>query len=48
MAEFSEADGHHMRMALRLAEDAARKGDVPIGAVVARGGEVLGSAGNEH
>ena len=31
-----------MRMALRLAEDAARKGDVPIGAVVARGGEVLG------
>jgi tRNA(adenine34) deaminase len=46
--EFSEADERHMRMALRLAEDAARKGDVPIGAVVARGGEVLGSAGNER
>ena len=48
MAEFSEADERHMRMALRLAEDAARKGDVPIGAVVARGGEVLGFAGNER
>jgi tRNA(adenine34) deaminase len=50
MAEpaFSEADERHMRMALQLAEDAARKGDVPIGAVVARGGEVLGSAGNER
>jgi tRNA(adenine34) deaminase len=48
MPEFSEADERHMRMALRLAEDAARKGDVPIGAVVARGGEVVGSAGNER
>jgi tRNA(adenine34) deaminase len=48
MPEFSEADERHMRMALQLAEDAARKGDVPIGAVVARGGEVLGSAGNER
>src|SRR3954452_14465445 len=47
-AEFSEADERHMRMALQLAVDAARKGDVPIGAVVARGGEVLGSAGNER
>src|SRR3954453_7334923 len=47
-AEFSEADERHMRMALQLAVDAARKGDVPIGAVVARGGGVLGSAGNER
>jgi tRNA(adenine34) deaminase len=46
--EFSEADERHMRMALRLAEEAARKGDVPIGAVVARGTEVLGSAGNQR
>ena len=44
--EFSEADERHMRLALRLAEEAARKGDVPIGAVVARGDEVLASAGN--
>src|SRR5436190_4187648 len=45
---FDDTDGVMMRMALQLAEDAARKGDVPIGAVVARGGEVLGSAGNER
>src|SRR6476619_8568767 len=47
-AEFSEIDDRHMRGALRLAEEAARKGDVPIGAVVARGDEVLGAAGNER
>jgi tRNA(adenine34) deaminase len=46
--EFSEADERHMSTALRLAEEAARQGDVPIGAVVARGAEVLGSAGNER
>jgi tRNA(adenine34) deaminase len=46
--EFSEADERHMSTALRLAEEAARQGDVPIGAVVARGDEVLGSAGNER
>jgi tRNA(adenine34) deaminase len=46
--EFSETDERHMRLALRLAEEAARKGDVPIGAVVARGAEVLASAGNER
>jgi tRNA(adenine34) deaminase len=45
---FSEADERHMRIALQLAEAAARKGDVPIGAVVARADEVLGSAGNER
>jgi tRNA(adenine34) deaminase len=45
---FSEADERHMRIALQLAEAAGRKGDVPIGAVVARGDEVLGSAGNER
>ena len=46
--EFSETDERHMRMALGLAEEAARKGDVPIGAVVARDEEVLGAAGNER
>ena len=46
--DFSEADERHMRLALRFAEEAARQGDVPIGAVVARGDEVLGSAGNER
>ena len=45
---FSEADERHMRLALRLADEVARKGDVPIGAVVARGDDVLGSAGNQR
>jgi tRNA(adenine34) deaminase len=47
-ADFSEADRRHMQTALQLAEHAARHGDVPIGAVVARGDEVLGQAGNER
>jgi tRNA(adenine34) deaminase len=37
-----------MRRALELAERAGGHGDVPIGAVVARGAEVLGQAGNER
>ena len=37
-----------MREALKLADQAAGHGDVPIGAVVARGDEVLGAAGNER
>jgi len=43
-----ELDERMMRAALEIAERAAEHGDVPIGAVVARGGEVLGSAGNER
>jgi tRNA(adenine34) deaminase len=43
-----EVDEALMRRALRLAEQAAQHGDVPIGAVVARGEEVLGEAGNER
>ena len=35
-----------LRLALREAERAASWGDVPIGAVVARGDEVLATAGN--
>ena len=37
-----------MVRALELAGQAAGHGDVPIGAVVARGAEVLGAAGNER
>ena len=37
-----------MRRALMLAEGAIQHDDVPIGAVVARGDEVLGEAGNER
>jgi tRNA(adenine34) deaminase len=37
-----------MAVALERAREAERHGDVPIGAVIARGGEVLSSAGNER
>ena len=37
-----------MRLALERAEAAAAHGDVPIGAVVVRGGETLAAAGNER
>lgn len=43
------ADPHDiawMRRALQCADDAARAGEVPVGAVVVRDGEVLGEAGN--
>ena len=48
MDGFSDADESLMRRALALAEAAAGHGDVPIGAVVARGEEVLGEGGNER
>jgi len=41
-------DERMMRRALQLAERAGGHGDVPIGAIVARGDEVLGAAGNER
>ncbi|HEX6585248.1 MAG TPA: tRNA adenosine(34) deaminase TadA [Solirubrobacterales bacterium] len=44
----TEIDERMMRRALEFAEAAARHDDVPIGAVVARGEEVLGEAGNER
>ena len=37
-----------MRRALLAAEGAARRGEVPVGAVVARGGEILAVAANER
>ena len=45
---FAGADADLMRLALGEAERAAGHGDVPIGAVIARDGEVLASAGNER
>jgi tRNA(adenine34) deaminase len=41
-------DEQHMRLALAEAKRAAAHDDVPIGAVVARGEEVLAAAGNER
>ena len=37
-----------LRLALREAERATKHGDVPIGGVVARDGEVIAAAGNER
>jgi tRNA(adenine34) deaminase len=45
---FSAEDEHHMRLALAEAERCREHGDVPIGAVVVREGEVIGVAGNER
>jgi tRNA(adenine34) deaminase len=42
------ADAELMRLALGEAQRAAEHGDVPIGAVIARDGEVLAAAGNER
>jgi len=41
-------DEHFMRLALREAERAIEHDDVPVGAVLVRGGEVLGAAHNER
>jgi tRNA(adenine34) deaminase len=44
----TESDEDFMRLALAEAEQALDHDDVPIGAVVARDGDVLGAAGNER
>lgn len=45
---FFPRDEYFMRLALREAERALGHGDVPVGAVVAREGEVIASACNER
>lgn len=42
-----EEDIHWMRRALVLADAAARAGEVPVGAVLVRSGEVLGEGRNQ-
>ncbi len=39
---------HFMRIALNEARMAAESGEVPVGAVIVRGGEVISVAGNER
>lgn len=39
-------DGHYMRIALELAASAAAAGEVPVGAVVVRDGQVIGRGWN--
>jgi tRNA(adenine34) deaminase len=45
---FFPVDERFMRLALREAEGAGERGEVPIGAVVIREGEVIAAAGNER
>jgi tRNA(adenine34) deaminase len=45
---FFPRDEYFMRLALREAERALEHGDVPIGAVIVREGEVLAAARNER
>jgi tRNA(adenine34) deaminase len=47
-AHFFPRDEYFMRLALREAERAADHDDVPIGAVVVRDGEVIGTGHNER
>jgi tRNA(adenine34) deaminase len=47
-SRFFGRDEEFMRLALAEAERCAAHGDVPIGAVVVREGEVIGRAGNER
>ena len=44
--KFTLADLHLMRAALSEAEDAARSGEVPVGALVAKDGEIIAAARN--
>ncbi len=41
-----DTDKQYARVALALAEEAARAGDVPVGAVVTAGGAIVGRAAN--
>ena|GEM_PF-5470232 len=41
-------DSFYMREALRLAEEAAADGEVPVGAAVVRGGEIVGRGRNRR
>lgn len=48
MATVTRSDEHFMRLALREAAVAGDRGDVPVGCVVVREGEVVGAAHNER
>lgn len=47
-AQTTGDDERMMRIALARAEEASGHGDVPIGAVIARGGMAIAAAGNER
>jgi tRNA(adenine34) deaminase len=41
-------DSEYMRLALSAAREAARRGEIPVGAVIVSGGEVIASAFNDR
>jgi len=45
---FDDADRAFMAVALEEAREAAERGEVPVGAVVVRGGEIVARAGNQR
>jgi len=45
---FDEADHRFMKAALAEAESAGRRGEVPVGAVLTRSGEIVAGAGNRR
>ena len=45
---YQNRDEEFMRLALTLAEEAANEGEVPVGAVVVRDGQVLGTGRNRR
>lgn len=45
---FDDADHSFMAAALAEAESAGRRGEVPVGAVITRGGEIIAGAGNRR
>jgi tRNA(adenine34) deaminase len=47
-ATFFPRDEHFMRLAIREAERALEHDDVPVGAVIVAGGEVIGAGHNER
>jgi tRNA(adenine34) deaminase len=48
VAAFFPRDEHFMRLAMREAERALEHDDVPVGAVLVTGGEVIGAGHNER
>lgn len=46
--DVAEIDRHWMELALTVAREAGEGGDVPVGAVIVRGGEVLSKQGNRR
>jgi tRNA(adenine34) deaminase len=47
MADDPGRDGHYMRLALAQAEEARALGEVPVGAIVVKAGEVMASGFNQ-